>query len=340
MIDDTQEVSDVNEAAPEQNQDVAVIDDTEEDTVDALFDGDTSEEAAKALKEVQDRYDIRDPSDPDDVGSEPVDEAPDEDTEASEDTSVDEAPVVDEGLARRAVELGIAVGDVNLFSQDQLQRVVSALEATTSRKKPVDAKVEKQEEVPAEAPRIELDEDLIAPEIIQGVRALEDMNLKLQHRLDALEQRTVDQQQVEFTQRFDQMVVEDGKDYADLLGSKPLRELSESSQEYRNREDVDVMMASIAAAREARGASPLGERELFQAACRAQFPEQTNKIIRGELKNTVKKRSKMATARPTHRETKDTRTQMQKAEATLQKLLNKKGVAVRPDDDGVSYLYG
>ena len=305
MVDDTHEESDVTEL-----EDAGLLDapdagsDTDEDTVDSLFASDATKEDDAALKEVQSRYGIEDPAE----------KMPEPEPETVDDDSPVEEEVAD---TQKAVD-----------------------EASPVKSETPAKKVAAVEPEPEAVPQIPLDEDIIAPEVVTAIRAIEALNADLAKRLDGITKAQEGAAQAEYTARFDKMVVNEGKEYAELLGDKPLNELEAHSEEYRNREHVDVMMESIAATRAARGLKTLSESELFKTALHAQFPNQTEKIIRGELSGKLKKRAKLASNAPTHRKSKDMRSGRKKSEGLLNTMLHKLGVDTTPANDSLTDLYG
>jgi len=252
------------------------------------------------LKEVQSRYGIEDPAE---VAPEPE--------------TVDEGSPVAE-----VTEEPKAVDEVSPVRSETPEEEVAAVAPE-----------------PEAVPQIELDEEILAPEVISAIRAIEAQNAELARRLDGITQSQEAVAQAEYTARFDKMVVTDGADYAAILGDKPLNELETHSEEYRNREHVDVMMGSIADAREARGLKSLTEVELFKTALHAQFPNQTEKIIRESLSGKLKKREKLASSPPTHRKSKDMRTGRKKSEGVINSILHKLGVDTTPADGSLTDLY-
>jgi len=273
---------------------------------------------------------------------EPVaDEAPEDEpglTEQGDDQQAAYAP--DYALAIRAAKAGIPPERFQALAaqgQEALETVVDMLAPVEDETQPPDEEAFKFEPFKLEG---KLDPD-VWPEDMQAV-----LNELVEHNntqgtamaervstyeaAQAAEKAAADEarQADQFAQRveqFDAFVTDLGDEYEDLLGKGASVGLDKASDTLALRQRIFDSAADLVVGQEARG-QRYDIKAIYQKALNAELGDQQIPITRRRIASEVKARKPLLSAKPTARDTKDTRSTEQRITANVEDMMRERGV--------------
>jgi hypothetical protein len=195
-----------------------------------------------------------------DTGDEDEDKDSDKDDDKDADKTGDDEPKVSDELAKRAIDLGLTEEEIADFESDEeLEKTLNIIESVVKEEDAADQSDSAQSTDKKKTKDDEEDtgikfenEDEIDPEILKGIRSLEQQNKDLRKEVDELktgvqqeQQRRQAESQRQFVKRFDGMVDKLGLDFVDVFGKGSLNDLSKRSKAYKNRDTVRGRMYAL-----------------------------------------------------------------------------------------------
>jgi len=204
------------------------------------------------------------------------DKGDDKDDDKSKDD--DEAKVSDE-LAKRAIDIGLTEEEIGQFESDEeLEKTVKIIEGVVAEEDAVEDKVDStqtpsQKKTEEDAGIKFENEGDIDPELLKGIRSLEQQNKELRETVDKLASNVQQEQEArqqeqnrQFIKRMDGMVDKLGLDFADVFGKGSLNDLSKRSQAYKNRDAVRGRMYALGMGFQVAKEAVPDEQQLFDLA--------------------------------------------------------------------------
>jgi hypothetical protein len=234
-------------------------DKTNEDTVDETQTDDSVSKVAAVIEKIK-------------AGDEP--KAPE--TEPEAEPSADEPVELDESLVARAREAHLSEEDIEGLTDDPetLEKVVGLLERQ--------AKAEPEAE---QDDKLELDEDLTDPKVIEAMQALHD-------RLNRMEKAEGERSKTRRKERVNELIETRLDKWGDFFDASSIKGRNRISRIHRQ-------MEIERAGREATGLKPTSDVNLFDRAVRTEFPDKHESVEQSKGESLAKKRSGQLLAKPT-----------------------------------------
>ena len=309
---------------------------TEEETVDTAETKEDTSAIKAAVKTSEDFDKMLDtegveetpPEDDDkskvDKGSEDKDDskADDEDTgdkDDSEDKEKDDKETkeadetgesnVSAELAKKASDYGFSDEEIAEFKDDaELEKFLGVMDSVMSEDKE-DAGTQADSKTRADDTKEDdtgikfSNEDDIDPELLKGIRALEQSNKELREKLETVVGGLQQQQQSQFIKRFDGLIEGLGKEFADTFGIGSFNDLGRRSKAYRNRQAVGQRMQAFGKGLVDQGLDLPEEQELFDLAVNSLHKKKVETIKGLRLGKKTTARSKQRIGRSATKKT-------------------------------------
>ncbi|MBE3088311.1 MAG: hypothetical protein IMZ61_13900 [Planctomycetes bacterium] len=210
---------------------------------------------------------------------------------------------VSEALAKKASDYGFTDAEIADFKDDaELEKFLGVMDSVMSEGKE-DASAQADSKVKAKADDKKEDatgikfanEDEIDPELLKGIRALEQSNKDLRDKLESVVGGLQQQQQTQFIKRFDGLVAGLGREFADTFGIGSFNDLGKRSQAYRNRQAVGQRMQAFGKGLIDQGLELPSEEELFDLAVNSLHKKkiETVKGLRLGVKTTARSKQRL-----------------------------------------------
>lgn len=229
----------------------------------------------------------------------------------------DSSPDLDPDLVARAQALGFSEEDVKAFGQDgQLERVVGLVESRTV--KP-DEKPAEEEKEPF---KLDLDPELVAPEIVDQFEKMkshfESEIAALQKGSQATQAQLAEQRLDDQINWFDDKIAALGPEWEATFGKGREADLDPKSEVYKNRSALAKRLGSIGSEEGQSGSAD----DLFQEALNSKFGNQQDRQARKKISDQLSKRKRQHIRRPTQRgPAQKATTPTQRAEAKVGAML-------------------
>ena len=290
------------------DEDKAATAEVKEDTTAVDKAVKTSEAFDKDIDDNPEDVEDTPPEDKDDKskdskGSEKKDDskADEKDTGDKEDTKDSDkggdkskAEISDE-LNQKALDLGLTEEELKDFdSAEALEKIVSDIEKAVAIDEPAkkadsaqtaDKDKKKDEDTKGDKSLKFENEDEIDPELLKGMKSLEQTNKEQRERIDKLENNIEQEKQVrlqevqtQFAKRMDGMVGKLGLEFAGIFGKGPIAKLDRTSSAFKARDSVRAHMRGIAVGLAESGTEIPDEQKLFDMAVRYLHEEKVNTV--------------------------------------------------------------
>ncbi len=278
-------------------------------------------------------YDIVDPDDAPIPSGEADDEAHQE--------AHEEKSEIDSALAKKIQDLGISDHVKDLKPEAQKALIEAVERKLASQPAPVkqEEKAEVKELEPEPVPEFKLELGVdVDPEISKAFDGLhkhyQSKDKQYQSKITQLEsaighilgqekQRT----QAQYEDQFETSLQSLGEDFHELLGKGRAAEIGNNSEAMQNRVKIYREVAALSAGYQQTGQTVPSLGELVKRATHALFSDNINEFARKRIDKSLEKREKQFTVRPTHRDTKDSLTDREKAIAKIKSMMKDKGIA-------------
>ncbi|MFW6033479.1 MAG: hypothetical protein ACOCTI_08930, partial [Phycisphaeraceae bacterium] len=209
----------------------------------------------------------------------------------------------DEALLSRASEAGLSEEEARGYgSPEALKHGLSVLEKLAG--KAADLSREQETGEDEDAFDIELDEELIDPDVVktfQGMKShFEGVVGKLQGRIGELEEQLGEQVMASRLDRVDRTLDGMGEEYAELFGRGPRAGLGEA--EIANRQQVLETIDTLRSGYAQQGKTIPSDAELVKRAVQSEFGDKLQEITRKQLAQRTERRRRQALSRGSSRE--------------------------------------
>ena len=300
--DQTQQTDDKTAGVAEKKEDTSAVDaavKTSED-FDKMLDAEGVEETPP---EGDDKSkDDKDSSTKDEAKADDKDTG-DKEKDVKEADDAGETKVTE--LEQKALDYGLTEEEIEAFEDEAaLKEYVDVLDKVMSDDKE-DAGAQADSKVKADAKADDIkkdetgikfaDEDDIDPELLKGIRSLEQSNKELREKLETVVGGLQQQQQSQFIKRFDGLIAGLGKEFADTFGIGSFNDLGERSAAYRNRQAVGRRMQAFGKGMVDQGLDLPDEQELFDLAVNSLHKKkiETVKGLRLGAKTTARSKQRL-----------------------------------------------
>lgn len=173
-------------------------------------------------------------------------------------------------LVKRAFDSGFSDEEIEKFENDaELEKFLDVIESVMSEEDEKIDTTQKTDDKKTEddKSKIKFDkEDEIDPEILKGIRSLEQQNKDLRDKVDGLVGGIEQQRNAEFIKRFDGYISGLGKEFADTFGTGSTNDLGKRSMAFKNRKSVGKRMRAFGQGMADSGIELPDEQELFDIA--------------------------------------------------------------------------
>lgn len=255
-------------------------------------------------------------------------ETPKEDKQPQAEETKDEKPEVAEKqalpdeLVGRAKEAGLSDEDIESFSSDQLEKVLSLVKTETGDQQQTD---KPKSDYNSEEFKVELDPDIYDPDICKAINSTAEQINGLKTKLNEVTSALAAQSELSFEKDFESMIATLGDEFSDTLGKGDLEAIGSDSEHFKNRCKVIDEMNAIATGYTQTGKKVPSQKKLFERAVNSVFGDKVKSNVRKEVAAQLEKRSSQIISRPTSKKGKDNMSPERRATNVVKEKLREFG---------------
>ncbi|MBN1457702.1 MAG: hypothetical protein JW912_07615 [Sedimentisphaerales bacterium] len=235
-----------------------------------------------------------------------------------------ETEQISDELKGRAKEAGLSEKDIEGFSSDQLEKVLSFVKPDTKDKEPETKEKDDDSQVDGDF-KVELDPDLYDPDICKAINSTANQINTINAKLNEISTAIVKQSELAFEREFEGMITSLGDDFSDTLGEGNIDKIGADSDFFKNRCKVIEEMNAIATGYRQTGKKIPSQKHLFDRAVNSLFGDKIKTNARKQVAAQLDKRSSQIISRPTSKNGKDTLTPEKRATNIVNQKLREFG---------------